>query len=69
MYAMQPVGLVQIFFDNPDYLVAHGGVSLTFLFYDTINYMRLPVYCYIKFFSVRVGYTPLGTHVTASWQL
>ena len=61
MDATQSLGLVWTYFTYPDYLVVQCCVKTRYLSPDTVNQTGPQIYHYVKFFSKRVGCTPLGT--------
>ena len=67
MDTIRSVGLAWTYFTHPDYLVVLCWVCVTYLSLDTIDPIGSQTYCYAKFFMGRMGYTPLGTPIIASW--
>ena len=60
MDVQQTVGLAQISFTNPEYLVVQTGVHDPFLSPDAVRQTESNVYHYTKFLEGMVGYMPLS---------
>ena len=61
MVALWSVGLSQIYFAHPDYMVVQCQVCTTYLSPDTVKHTGPPTFHDVNFFMGRVNYTLLGT--------